>query len=87
MSYCAVMVKKIVVVAMLALLLALNAHAYATDAPLWLHVLGWYVGVAVWFSLYVPMEVHHMPATPAVRVLVGLVWPIYMAIWLVSRWL
>ena len=39
---------------------------------MWLHVLSWYVGVAIWFSLGVPLR----DVSPVMRVLGGLVWPV-----------
>lgn len=84
------MAKKIVVVAMLTLLVVLNVHSWRIDAPLWLHGVSWYIGAAIWFSLYVPIRVGRTvdvleEAGPVARVLVSLVWPLYMLVWLVAK--
>lgn len=74
------------------LLITLNivAAGISSDSPLWLHVLGWYVGVAVWFSLFVPMRTGRTIDTlknvgPVTKVLGGLLWPLIVVVWAAAR--
>lgn len=59
------------------------------EGPWSLHVFSWYLGVAIWFSLTVPMRsgptVDTMKeAGPLTRVVVGLLWPINVIVMLAA---
>ena len=56
------------------------------------YVLGWYIGMAVLVSLKLPNRIEHVPevytqVTPVIRVMVGLVWPVYYLFYVVGRFL
>ena len=61
-----------------------------SDVPLWVHVVGWYLGVAIWFSLAVPMRTGRdldnlKDVGPGTRVLGGLLWPLIVIVWVTAR--
>ena len=67
----------------LLILLILYLEPSEADTPLWLDLIGWYIGVAIWVSLKLPkytgsLRGPRVEVSAKKRVLVGLVWPVYV---------
>lgn len=61
-----------------------------SDTPLWLHIVGWYLGVAIWFSFSVPMrtgrDINNLKEVgPMTRVIGGLLWPLIVIVYMAAR--
>lgn len=75
----------IIVVAWLAIVIALNLQVRTNDVPLFLHIVSWYMGIAIGFSLYVPIRTGRTVdtmrlASPLARVFISFLWPLYVVI-------
>jgi hypothetical protein len=86
------MIKKVAIVLGVVVLLAIYVYPTDYDAPLWLHIMSWYIGVAIWFSLTVPIRTGRTletlkEASPLARVMIGLIWPVYLLVWFTARYL
>jgi hypothetical protein len=86
-------VKTLAIGAAIGLLMVLYVYEPdVDDAPLWLHIVGWYLGVAIWVSLTMPMRVGRTRESmkdvgPMTKVLGGLAWPVLLGVWVAARFL
>lgn len=86
------MIKKAAILLGVVALVALNLSTPDVDVPMSLHICSWYIGIAIWFSLTVPMRTGRTLETlkdvgPGTRVVVGLLWPIYILVWFTVRFI